>query len=131
MFWLPSSLRRFQPQWLDTPTSGVPRTADGKSDFSAPAPKAGDGHPDLSGVWMPNTRFLQDLAADMKPREVPYQPWAAQVFKERANGTRGKDDPVAQCVPGMPKLIVLSYPYKIFQHTRSSVTAGATSEAWT
>jgi hypothetical protein len=102
-------------QWLDTPTPGVPRTADGKPDLSAPAPKAADGHPDLSGVWMPNTRFLQDLAADMKPGEVPYQPWAEQVFKERANGARGKDDPAAQCVPGMPKLIVLPYPYKIFQ----------------
>jgi hypothetical protein len=102
-------------QWLDTPTTGVPRGADGKPDLSAPAPKAADGHPDLSGVWMPNTRSLQDLAADMKPGEVPYQPWAEQVFKERANGARGKDDPAAKCVPGMPKLIVLPYPYKIFQ----------------
>ena len=57
-------------QWLNTPTPGVPRTADGKPDLSAPAPKAADGHPDLSGVWMPNTRSLQDLAADMKPGEV-------------------------------------------------------------
>ena len=51
-------------QWLDTPTPGVPRGADGKPDLSAPAPRAADGHPDLSGVWMPNTRSLQDLAAD-------------------------------------------------------------------
>jgi len=102
-------------QWLNTPMPGVPRTADGKPDFSAPAPRAADGHPDLSGVWMPNTRSLQDLAADMKPGDVPYQPWAEQVFKERANGARGKDDPAAKCVPGMPKLIVLPYPYKIFQ----------------
>jgi len=102
-------------QWLDTPTTGVPRGPDGKPDLSAPAPKAADGHPDLSGVWMPNSRSLQDLAADMKPGEVPYQPWAEQVFKERANGARGKDDPASKCVPGMPKLIVLPYPYKIFQ----------------
>ena len=73
----------------------------------APAPKAADGHPDLSGVWMPNTKTLQDLAADMKPGEVPYQPWAEQLVKARANGARGIDDPAAHCVPGMPKLIVL------------------------
>jgi hypothetical protein len=102
-------------QWLHTPTPGIPRTADGKPDLNAPAPKTADGHPDLSGVWMPNTRFLQDLAADMKPGDVPYQPWAETLVKERANGARGKDDPAAHCVPGMPKLIVLPYPYKIFQ----------------
>lgn len=103
-------------QWLHTPTPGVPRTADGKPDLSAPAPKAADGHPDLSGVWMPNTRPLQDLAAGMKPGEIPYQAWAEQLVRERANGARGKDDPAAHCVPGMPKLIVLPYPYKIVQH---------------
>jgi hypothetical protein len=102
-------------QWLHTPTQGVPRSADGKLDVTAPAPKAADGHPDLSGVWMPNTRALQDLAVDLKPGDVPYQPWAEKVFKERANGAKSKDDPAAYCVPGMPKLIVLPYPYKIFQ----------------
>ena len=102
-------------QWLNTPTPSVPRTADGKPDLNAPVPKAADGHPDLSGVWMPNTRALQDLAAGMSPGDVPYQPWAEQLAKERANGARGKDDPAAHCVPGMPKLIVLPYPYKIVQ----------------
>jgi hypothetical protein len=105
-------------QWLNTPTPGVPRTTDGKPNLTAPAPVAADGHPDLSGVWMPNTKYLQDLAADMKPGDVPYQPWAAQVVRDRANGARGKDDPAAYCIPGMPKLIVLPYPYKIFQFPR-------------
>jgi hypothetical protein len=102
-------------QWLRTPNPGVPLTADGKPDLNAPPPKAADGHPDLSGIWMPNTRYLQDLAADLKPGEVPYQPWAEKTVLERANGARGKDDPAAHCVPGMPKLMVLPYPYKIFQ----------------
>ena len=102
-------------QWLHTPTPGVPRTADGKPDMAAPAPKSADGHPDLSGVWQANGRSLQDLAYEIKPENVPYQPWAKKVFDERANGAKGKDDPAAFCVPGMPKLIVLPYPYKIFQ----------------
>src|SRR5262249_14200611 len=73
-------------QWLGVPTPGVPRTADGKPDLAAPAPKTPDGHPDISGVWMPNTRTLQDLAVGMTPPgEVPYQPWAAQLVKDRAN----------------------------------------------
>jgi hypothetical protein len=102
-------------QWLRTPTPDVPRTADGKPDLGALAPKAADGHPDLSGVWMPNSGPLQDLAVGLQGGEVPYQPWAAQLTRERANGARGKDDPAAYCIPGMPKLIVLPYPYKIMQ----------------
>jgi hypothetical protein len=102
-------------QWLKTPSPNVPRGADGKPNLAAPAPKSADGHPDLSGVWMPNTRGLQDLAAGMTPPDIPYQPWADRIVKDRANGARGKDDPAAHCVPGMPKLIVLPYPYKIFQ----------------
>jgi hypothetical protein len=102
-------------QWLGTPTPGVPRTADGKPNLAAPAPKAADGHPDLSGVWMPNTRTLQNLTLGVPSGDVPYQPWAAALVKERADGARGKDDPAVYCVPGMPKLIVLPYPYKIYQ----------------
>ena len=45
-------------QWLNTPTPGIPRTADGKPDLAAPAPKAADGHPDLSGVWVGGERLL-------------------------------------------------------------------------
>ena len=38
-------------QWPSYPTSGIPRTADGKPDLNAPAPRMSDGKPDLSGVW--------------------------------------------------------------------------------
>jgi len=39
-------------QWLNYKTPGIPRTRDGKPKLDAPAPRALDGHPDLSGVWM-------------------------------------------------------------------------------
>jgi len=38
-------------QWLNYPTRGIPRTADGKPNLSAPAPKTAEGKPDLSGIW--------------------------------------------------------------------------------
>src|SRR6476659_460805 len=38
-------------QWLNLPTPGIPRTADGKPNLTAPVPRTPDGKPDLSGVW--------------------------------------------------------------------------------
>ena len=38
-------------QWLNYPTPGIPRTADGKPNLSAPTPRTADGTPDLSGMW--------------------------------------------------------------------------------
>lgn len=99
-------------QWLHYPNPAIPRTADDKPDLSAAAPKAADGHPDLSGVWSPDSRPLQVIAP---AASIPFQPWSAALSQERANGARGKDDPAAYCVPGMPKLLVLPYPYKIVQ----------------
>jgi hypothetical protein len=99
-------------QWFGFPTPGMPRTEDGKPNLSAPAPKAPDGHPDLSGVWSPDTRPLQVIAPDAS---IPFQPWSKKLTESRANGAGSRDDPASYCVPGMPKLIVLPYPYKIVQ----------------
>src|SRR5216110_506287 len=35
-------------QWIHYPTAGIPRTADGKPNLTAPAPRTADGKPDLS-----------------------------------------------------------------------------------
>jgi hypothetical protein len=39
-------------QSLNHSTPGTPRTGDGKANLAAPAPRAVDGKPDLSGVWL-------------------------------------------------------------------------------
>jgi len=38
-------------QWPTYIPSGVPKTADGKPDLTAPTPRTADGKPDLSGIW--------------------------------------------------------------------------------
>jgi hypothetical protein len=105
-------------QWLNYPTPGIPRTPDGKANLSAPAPKTADGKPDFSGLWKaPNGRYLFDLAADLKPGEVPFQPWAATLFKERQQNL-AKDRPTGYCIPhGVPdQMAVAGYPFKIVQY---------------
>src|SRR6476619_313707 len=67
---VPSSVRA---QWAPYPWKNVPRTPDGKVDLTAPARRTADGHPDLSGFWVPTVavKHLLNLAADLKPGEVP------------------------------------------------------------
>lgn len=38
-------------QWPAYPSRGVPKTADGKPDLTAPAPRMANGKPDFSGIW--------------------------------------------------------------------------------
>jgi hypothetical protein len=69
-------------QWLRYPTSGIQRTADGKPNLSAPAPKMPGGKPDLLGIWVTaDGGYLPNIAKDGV--EVPMLPWAAALYKER------------------------------------------------
>jgi hypothetical protein len=62
-------------QWLKHPTPGIPRTADGKPNLTAPTPRTADGKPDLSGLWQRiSLKYERNVAADLKPGEI--QPWA-------------------------------------------------------
>ena len=52
---------------------------------------------------VPLVKFLLNLAADMKPEEIPLQPWAAALYKERIDNN-GKDHPGVRCLPsGIPE----------------------------
>lgn len=87
-------------QWPAFPMKNVPRAADGKVDLKAPPRRTPDGRIDLSGFWMPTNpvKHLLNLAADLKPGEVPLQPWAEAVYQERIR-TNGRDHPGARCLP--------------------------------
>jgi hypothetical protein len=103
-------------QWLTNKTPNVPRTADGKPNMTAPAPKLPDGKPDLSGIWNPNPKYVRDIAVDLKPGDVPMQPWAEATFKERLSGSRSSEEPDANCLPqGVPKLDTAPAPWKLVQ----------------
>jgi hypothetical protein len=116
-------------QWLGYPTAGVPRTADGKPNLSAPTPRTADGKPDFSGTWemqhdrpcppdgcddMQVTEEFLNIAWSLKDG-LPYQPWAADLVNARKAAFR-KDHPLAHCLPvGVMELQTLPFLRKIVQ----------------
>jgi hypothetical protein len=82
-----------------------------KGSPAGPAPRASDGHPDLSGVWwtgqdVPVTNLRVGSGGtrpDGQPRQGAktfasfYQPWAAA----KAKALDEKDDPALRCIPSV------------------------------
>jgi len=102
-------------QWHGYPTPGIPRTADGKPNLTAPAPRTADGKPDLTGIWMA-PRIRVDLSQGLKAGEsIPFTPEGRAIADER-RANNGKDDPGARCLPtGIPVRATLQTPLKILQ----------------
>jgi hypothetical protein len=120
-------------QWLNLPTPGIPRTRDGKPDLSAPAPKTSGGKPDFSGMWIPrevlpcnpSERGVQCTELPLTPQVIniaagikdglPYQPWAADLFKSRSKDV-AYIDPHMRCMPpNFPRAWAFPETVKIFQ----------------
>jgi hypothetical protein len=107
-----------QAQWVKVPPPKIPRTAGGKPDLSAPAPRLPDGKPDLSGIWeqAAGGKYVQNIAADLKPEDVPFQPWAKELWNERKTGAYSREDQTAHCLPqGVPRINAAPPPWKIVQ----------------
>src|SRR5215216_3330738 len=80
-------------QWLSHPTSGIPRTPDGK--------------PDLSGLWLPDpgpagrrgigetirSPYVEDITSGTKPEDVPFKPWAEAEYNRRRSRNSIDDPP--------------------------------------
>jgi len=87
-------------QWVNYPTPGIPRTANGAPNLTAPAPRTSDGKPDLSGLWQRiSLKYERNIAADLKPEEI--QPWAQALVRQRSEDLQ-KDHMSVQCLPWGP-----------------------------
>ena len=82
-------------QWLDSPWPGIPRTADGKPDLTAPAPRGSDGKPDFTGVWSAPAPVASLDSANLKP-------WVAELARQRQQEYY-KTRPFFQCLPSGPE----------------------------
>jgi len=126
-------------QWLHHRDPKIPRTKDGQPNLTAPAPRAADGKPDLSGVWAAQpsddtkvllgpdansnplgadlqfiSKYALNLFWDTKPEDVPMRPAAAAIFKQRSEG-EGRDIPTSHCLPGGIPFSSLIAPFKMIQ----------------
>jgi hypothetical protein len=91
-----------------------------------PTPRLADGHPDLGngrGVWNPRTIVNLSGVGTGGPNrspvekaiEVPFKPWAKQVYEQRL-ASLSKDDPEGHCLPpGVPRMMATPFPFQIFQ----------------
>jgi len=110
LFAIVALVRVADAQWFNYADVRIPRAADGKPDLSAPAPRMPDGRPELSGRWIAASIYSVNIMADMRPEDVPFQPWAEAVYEARMS----KDDPNVRCMPlGVPRY--LNSPFKIMQ----------------
>jgi hypothetical protein len=87
-------------QWLNYPTPGIPRTADGKPNLTAPAPRTADGKPDLSGLW--RVKQATSGEADKAMHSVKALPWAQELSKKRKEDL-GREDMSVLCLPFGPR----------------------------
>lgn len=126
-----------EAQWLNHRDPKLPRTADGKPNLSAPAPRV-DGKPDLTGVWQAERTPAEEFARllgpgftqlqidfydvtknvvnvfwGLKPEEEPMRPEAAAIFKERRSS--GREFTVAYCLPASLPATISLLAFKMIQ----------------
>jgi hypothetical protein len=92
------------PAYAQGPAKPTPRLSDGKVDFGG------------KGVWAPI--WVLDWADKKyveKAVDVPFTPWALDLFKQR-RATDSKDDPEGYCLPpGVPRYTGTPYPFQFLQ----------------
>src|SRR5262245_15849132 len=82
-------------QWLGLATPGIPRTADGKPNLTAPAPRTADGRPDLTGLWR-----SRGVTGDLRD-ESKVQAWALATMAEHERNFY-RDGAHMRCLPQGP-----------------------------
>ena len=94
---------------------------------TGPAPKNGDGKPDISGAWAPNA-IRQNVDLIGSGTEVPMLPWADKVYKEHKGALSKDDEAFLEAHPALMKPFGLKDFEEIFARL-PAVDRGPTSDA--
>lgn len=82
-------------------------------------PRAPDGEPDFSGVWLANFTYNGRRVVDLNLGlgiDIPYQAWSKQKFEENSSPRGRFADPEANCLPaGVPRITGIPYPQRFMQ----------------
>ena len=74
-----------------------------------------DGKPDMQGIWQSDGKAAADVQPFVEGGAIPYKP-EALAKKQQNQKSRATADPLESCfMPGVPRIMYLSYPYQIFQ----------------
>jgi hypothetical protein len=128
-FWMPSLLA------LSVfPFSGIPLApAQSQQATTSAIPRTADGKPDFTGFWQtftPANWNIQNHSAEkgvpagkgiVEGNEIPYQPWAAKQQKENYKNRDTADPEVKSYYPGVPRITYTPFPFQIFQTPRKIV----------
>jgi hypothetical protein len=126
-----------QAQWLNHRDASTPRTADGRPNLAAPAPRL-NGKPDLSGLWQAErtpinefvrllgpglpqiqpdindvTKHVINVLWDVNPGDQPLRPEAIALMQERQKS--GRDFQSAYCLPTSLPAAMLVLNFKVIQ----------------
>jgi hypothetical protein len=139
-----------EAQWVNHRDPKTPRTADGRPNLAAAAPRF-NGKPDLSGVWqaertpldewvkvlgpglpqiqpdlMDVTKHVIDVFWGLTPQEEPLGPEAAAVLQQRR--ASGEDFQPAYCLPTALPANMLVLSFKMIQAPNEIVVLLGTGE---
>lgn len=139
-----------EAQWLDHRDPKTPRTADGKANLSAPAPRV-NGKPDLSGVWQAErtpvdeivrvlgpglpllqvdlndiTKHVLNVFWGVKPQDEPLRPETVAIMRQRQ--ASGEDFHGARCLPATLPANVFVLAFKMIQAPGEIVVVPGTGD---
>ena len=106
-------------QWFNQPTTGIPRTEDGKPNLKAPAPRTPDGKPDLSGLWRPEFNpYNLNVIQNVKDETI-FRPEAEALFRQHLADFHATD-PITHCLPGGPLDVLAAGGIALYRIIQSS-----------
>ncbi len=109
------------------------------------APRAADGHADMSGIWQAMNTANWDIqdhharqsavmtlgasfgmpagAGVVEGNDIPYQPWAAAKKKQNADQWLTLDPEIKCYLPGVPRATYMPFPFQIVQTPKTILMA--------